>query len=71
MMFIFNLRDGTFPFKEGEEVVIGIDDRRLIIEKHPNVIMKFTNTTPSTKSMMPTEIVMVAILGLRLIAVKR
>lgn len=26
-------RDGTFPFKEGEEVIIRIDDRRLVIEK--------------------------------------
>jgi hypothetical protein len=26
-------RDGTFPFKEGEEVIIRIDGRRLVIEK--------------------------------------
>ena len=26
-------RDGTFPFKEGEEIIIRIDDERLIIEK--------------------------------------
>jgi len=26
-------RDGTFPFKEGDEVTIRIDDERLIIEK--------------------------------------
>jgi hypothetical protein len=26
-------RDGTFPFKEGEEVVLCIDDKRLVIEK--------------------------------------
>lgn len=26
-------RDGTFPFQEGEEVIIRIDNKRLIVEK--------------------------------------
>jgi len=26
-------RDGTFPFREGEEVIIRIEEERLVIEK--------------------------------------